>query len=30
MGVLNGEEMAMHKKTWKKIVEEAMGLNGLE
>jgi len=28
--VPNGEELVTHKETWRKIVEVAMGLNGLE
>jgi hypothetical protein len=30
LGVINGEELAKHKESWREIVEAAMGLNGLE
>jgi hypothetical protein len=30
LGVMNGEELAEHKETWRAIVEAALGLNGLE
>jgi hypothetical protein len=30
LGVMNGEELAEHRETWREIVEAAMGLNGLK
>jgi len=30
LGMPNGEELATHRETWRKIVEAAMGLNGLK
>ena len=30
LGVMNGEELAEHRETWREIVDAEMGLNGLE
>jgi hypothetical protein len=30
LGVMNREELAEHRESWREIVETAMGLNGLE
>jgi hypothetical protein len=30
LGVMNGEELAEHRESWREIVEAAMGLNSLE